>query len=81
MGDCGQAVTDLNHAVLIVGYGTEPGLYWQHTSPCDQTHTLFVLGAKKRAARGGGQRSTCISSWPCLQPLESQVLLGLNGLC
>ena len=24
MGDCGQALTDLNHAVLIVGYGTEP---------------------------------------------------------
>ena len=25
MGDCGQAIADLNHAVLVVGYGTEPG--------------------------------------------------------
>ena len=25
MGDCGRASADLNHAVLVVGYGTEPG--------------------------------------------------------
>jgi len=48
MGDCGKASSDLNHAVLVVGYGTEPsgtdycpgkGPDWNQNS-CDCEHLV-----------------------------------------